>query len=624
MSLMQISEPGESQAKAACKTRAVGIDLGTTNSLVAHVEDGTPAVIEEGGNPLLPSAVYYGPEVVVGAQALAVAAEHPRQVLSSVKRFMGRAREDVAEEARLVSYELAPGDGPVVRFQVAADRAVSPTEVSAEILRALKARAEAAMGGDVEGAVITVPAYFDDGQRQATKDAARLAGLTVLRLINEPTAAALAYGLDKGAHGTYAVYDLGGGTFDISILELVEGVFQVKSTAGNASLGGDDFDRAVAGHMADAMGIGDVTDHKLARRLLTEARRVKEELTETSAATFRVAAADGKVFERGITRDQLTAWLRPIVDRTAAACRQALGDAELDPGDLDGVILVGGATRTPVVREFVRELFHAEPLGDIDPDRVVALGAAVQADILAGGRRDDVLLLDVLPLSLGLETMGGVVEHVIARNSTIPAGSKQEFTTYADNQTGIDVHVVQGERDQVEHCRSLARFKLTGIPPMPAGMARVEIMFLVDADGLLIVTARELTTGHQTQVEVKPSYGLTDEEVERMLLESYEHADDDKAGRLLATERVEADRIAAATRAAMADAPDLLDEDVRTDMEAALTKLEELRDGQDHHAIHDQIEALDRAAKPFAEKRMNRAIDRAMRGKSVTEMQGGL
>ncbi len=625
MSLLQISEPGESRVKAHCAGRAIGIDLGTTNSLVAAVRDGKPAVlVDQRGRALLPSVVHYtsGGGVVVGAQAQGLAASAPRDTISSVKRFIGRGPKDAEATRRMTPYQFAAGDGPVVRFKVAdGAREVTAIEVSAEILRVLKERAEEQLGGELDGAVITVPAYFDDAQRQATKDAGRLAGLEVLRLLNEPTAAALAYGLDKGSQGTYAVFDLGGGTFDISILELVDGVFQVKATGGDSALGGDDLDRAVATLVLDEMGFAEgAGDRKLVRRALDEARAAKERLTAHEATEVAVVRPDGTVFRRPLTREELDALARPIVERTGPASRRALKDAGVDGGGLDGVILVGGATRTPIVRRYVKELFGLEPLGDIDPDQVVALGAAVQADILAGaGQRDDVLLLDVIPLSLGIETMGGVVEKLIPRNTTIPAGATQEFTTAVDNQTGYDIHVVQGERDTVDHCRSLARFALRGLPRLPAGMARVKITFIVDADGILKVMAREETTGEETEVQVKPSYGLTDEEVEQMLLDSFEHAEEDKRARLLITEKVEADQILAATRAAMIKDADVLEPEVRAAIERAVTELERVRAGEDHRAIHAAVVELDKAAQPFAERRMNRSLDRAMTGRNVDD-----
>ena len=609
--LMQIAEPGESKVKEQCKARVVGIDLGTTNSLVAHVADGDAKVL--GDDPIVPSVVHYGKDgVIVGRAAQAKALEVPHDTLASVKRLIGRGLPDVAGVRALLPYELE-GDDRAVRLR-AGGRVVSPVEVSAEILKELKLRAERALGGPIEGAVITVPAYFDDAQRQATRDAGRLAGLEVMRLMAEPTAAAVAYGLDRGSKGVYAVFDLGGGTFDISILKLVEGVFEVKATGGDSALGGDDLDRAIASALWDAIDLGSA-DRRTIASAVAEARRVKEALTDHEQVTYR----DGNV-ERTVTRADLRRWAQPLLDRCAKACRRVLKDAELGKDELDGVILVGGSTRSPIVRDFVRELFAREPLCDLDPDQVVALGAAVQADVLAGGEQK-VVLLDVVPLSLGVEMMGGVVEKLIHRNTTIPSGATQTFTTYADNQTGFDIHVLQGERETADACRSLARFTLKGVPPMVAGMARVEITFLIDADGLLKVMAKELTTGKEAAIEVKPSYGLTDEEVERMLIESFEHAEEDLAKRNLVVERVEAERILAATRAAFATDAQLLTDDVRAAGEQAMTALAAAMNGDDHLKIRAAIEALDLATKPFAQARMNRAIDAGFRGKTLEEAE---
>ncbi|MGZ3438567.1 MAG: Fe-S protein assembly chaperone HscA [Polyangia bacterium] len=613
--LYDIAEPGESKKKEACPpaARAIGIDLGTTNSLVAVVREGVPVCLADvEGRMLLPSAVRYRADgaPIVGAEALRDAAKYPHDTIVSVKRFMGRGPKDAETTRRFTPYEFATLEGPVVKFAVAGGRQVTPMEVSAEILRGLKQRAEAELGGPLDGAVITVPAYFDDAQRQATKDAGRIAGLEVLRLLNEPTAAALAYGLDKKSEGTFAVYDLGGGTFDISILKLTGGVFEVKSTGGDTALGGDDFDRALAELLEAKRGIdGNTLAASAQRALLDEARAIKHELTTRPSAS-------------GVTRAELEAAIAPIIKRTAAACTRALKDAGLTRGQLDGVILVGGATRVPAVRAFVKELFGLEPLGDIDPDQVVALGAAVQADLLAGGGpREDVLLLDVIPLSLGLELMGGVVEKIIPRNSTIPTGAKQTFTTYAENQTGFDLHVVQGERETVDQCRSLARFQLKGIPPMAAGMARLEVTFLVDADGILRVMAKELTTGKEAAVQVKPSYGLSEEQIEKMLYDSYEYAEEDLKARQLAEARVEAERILAALEQALAVDGRLLASDDREEIDRSIARLEEAVRGDDHAHIRLRTSQLDFQTKPFAEKRMNEGIRRAIGGHRVGEIE---
>jgi molecular chaperone HscA len=623
MALLQISEPGMSTDPHEHRL-AVGIDLGTTNSLVATVRNGVAETLPDSeGRHILPSVVHYTREGVdVGHEAKRRAALDPLNTIASVKRLMGRGVNDLKTLDGHVPYEFVEGEGGVPRIRTVAGD-VTPVEVSAEILRALRARAEDSLGGELTGAVITVPAYFDDAQRQATKDAATLAGLNVFRLLNEPTAAAIAYGLDKGQEGVIAVYDLGGGTFDISILRLSRGVFQVLSTGGDSALGGDDFDRAIAEWIMQEAGMGGESDHGRMRQLMMDACAAKEALTDSDEAELSIRMSGEKVWNGCMTCEQMNCLIDPLINKTLAACRRALRDAGVKADEVMEVIMVGGSTRVPRVRDRVAEFFGREPHVDIDPDRVVAVGAALQADVLAGNKPDDeMLLLDVIPLSLGIETMGGLVEHIIPRNTTIPVARAQEFTTFKDGQTAMSLHVVQGERDVVDHNRSLARFTLREIPPMVAGAARIQVTFQVDADGLLNVTAVEQTSGAQAGVEVKPSYGLTDVEIETMLRDSMSHAQEDMEARRLREQQVEADRVIEALDAALeADGDTLLDAMERKAIDQARAQLVAARQDGDHEAIRQAIRTVEKASEGFVARRMDSSIRKAMAGHRVEEFQ---
>ena len=615
MALLQISEPGESPAPHQ-RRLAVGIDLGTTHSLVAAVRSSVPEVLpDEQGRMLVPSAVYFqGPErALVGVDALAQQAAHPLDTLVSIKRFMGRSYDDAA--ASDVPYVFV-ADGQSVRIQTA-HATVSPVEVAARILDKLKYLAEGTLGDSLVGAVITVPAYFDDAQRQATRDAARLAGLNVLRLLSEPTAAAIAYGLDHGSEGVYAVYDLGGGTFDLSLLHLTRGVFEVIATGGDTRLGGDDFDALIVAYFTRTLCLNDLSPGSR-RAMLSAARLLREGLTDHLDYTVNVTLA-GTTLPLSLTRHAFEAMASNLIERTLDCARLALKDASLSVKDIKGVVMVGGATRMPIVRQSVEAFFGSEPLIDLNPDEVVALGAALQANLLAGNRNpgEDWLLLDVTPLTLGLETMGGLVEHIIPRNSTIPVARAQEFTTFKDGQTALAVHVVQGERDLVADCRSLARFELRGIPPMVAGAAKIRVTFQVDADGLLSVTARELGSGVEASVTVKPSYGLSDEEVARMLTEGLKQADYDARMRMLKEQQVDAQQLIESVRAAMAADADLLSAADQTRIAQQLQATAQVASGDEVEQIRLAIKALSDATDDFAAKRMDRSIRAALTGKSL-------